>query len=185
MPDPYRLTIRLTISRDGADIWAGSASTAGLHRKFGELTEFLYRADVFPDGVVLATGTSLVPELPFTLAGGDVVAIAIDGIGALVNAQLRSSLTGRLKHLGIPANFQSIVIHAVETGGVPSNGNTSGAGGAAGAGQGALVQEVIHAAYSAFYAGLHAALLLSAFLVLSAGLFTFVLLGRAAGSDQP
>ena len=114
---------------------------------------------------------------------GAVTGVAV--LGALVNAQLRSSLTSRLKHLGIPANFQSIVIHAVETGGVPSNGNTNGAGGAAGAGQGALVQEVIHAAYSAFYAGLHAALLLSAFLVLAAGLFTFVLLGRrAAGSDQ-
>jgi EmrB/QacA subfamily drug resistance transporter len=109
---------------------------------------------------------------------GAVTGVAI--LGALVNAQLRSSLTGRLKHLGIPANFQSIVIHAVETGGVPSNGNTKGAGGAAGAGQGTLVQEVIHAAYSAFYAGLHAALLLSAFLVLAAGLFTFVLLGRRA-----
>ena len=107
---------------------------------------------------------------------GAVIGVAV--LGALVNAQLRSSLTSRLKHLGIPANFQSIVIHAVETGGVPSNGNTKGAGGAAGAGQGTLVQEVIHAAYSAFYAGLHAALLLSAVLVLAAGLFTFVLLGR-------
>jgi EmrB/QacA subfamily drug resistance transporter len=113
---------------------------------------------------------------------GAVTGVAI--LGALVNAQLRSSLTSRLRHLGIPSNFQSIVIHAVETGGVPSNGNTAGAGGAAGAGQGTLVQEVIHAAYSAFYAGLRAALLLSAFLVLAAGLFTFVLLGRrAAGSD--
>ncbi len=114
---------------------------------------------------------------------GAVTGVAI--LGALVNAQLRSSLTSRLKHLGIPSNFQSIVIHAVETGGVPSNGNTQGAGGAAGAGQGTLVQEVIHAAYSAFYTGLRAALLLSAFLVLAAGLFTFVLLGRrAAGSDR-
>ena len=114
---------------------------------------------------------------------GAVTGVAI--LGALVNAQLRSSLTSRLKHLGIPSNFQSIVIHAVETGGVPSNGNTAGAGGAAGAGQGTLVQEVIHAAYSAFYAGLRAALLLSAFLVLAAGLFTFVLLGhRSSGSDR-
>ena len=109
---------------------------------------------------------------------GAVIGVAV--LGALVNAQLRSSLTGRLQHLGIPDNFQSIVIHAVETGGVPSSGNTQGAGGAAGAGQGALVQEVIHAAYSAFYAGLHAALLLSAVLVLAAGLFSFVLLGRSA-----
>jgi MFS family permease len=105
---------------------------------------------------------------------GAVTGVAI--LGALVNAQLRSSLTGRLKHLGIPANFQSIVIHAIETGGVPPSGNTKGAGGAAGAGQGPLVQEVIRAAYSAFYAGLHAALYLSAFLVLAAGVFTFLVL---------
>ena len=107
---------------------------------------------------------------------GAVTGVAI--LGALVNAQLRSSLTSRLKDLGIPANFQSIVIRAVETGGVPSSGNTQGAGGSAGAGQGALVQKVIHAAYSAFYEGLHAALLLSAFLVLAAGVFTLVALSR-------
>ena len=108
---------------------------------------------------------------------GAVTGVAI--LGALVNAQLRSSLTSRLKHLGIPANFQSIVIHAVETGGVPSSGKTQGAGGAAGAGQGALVQEVIHAAYSAFYSGLRAALVLAAILVLAAGVFTFAWLPRA------
>jgi 2-dehydro-3-deoxy-D-arabinonate dehydratase len=89
VPDPYRLEIRLTITRDGADVWAGSASTAGLHRKFGELVEHLYRADVFPDGVILATGTSLVPELPFTLADGDVVTIGIEHIGVLVNPVIR------------------------------------------------------------------------------------------------
>jgi EmrB/QacA subfamily drug resistance transporter len=108
---------------------------------------------------------------------GALTGVAI--LGALVNAQLQASLSSRLKHLGIPANFQSIVIHAVETGGVPANGNTAGAGGAAGAGQGKLVQEVIHAAYNAFYAGLHAALLLSAVLVLAAGLLSFALLSRA------
>jgi len=37
---------------------------------------------------------------------------------------------------------------------------------------------VIHAAYGAFYSGLHAALLLSAVMVLAAGVFTFVDLGR-------
>jgi 2-dehydro-3-deoxy-D-arabinonate dehydratase len=87
--DPYRLAIELTISRDGADVWAGSASTAGLHRKFGELVEYLYCADVFPDGVVLATGTSLVPELPFSLADGDVVTIRIEDVGTLVNPVIR------------------------------------------------------------------------------------------------
>ncbi len=99
---------------------------------------------------------------------GAVTGVAV--LGALVNARLSSSLTGQLKALGIPATFQSIVIQAVETGGVPSNGNTAGAGGAAGAGHAALVQEVINAAYSAFQSGLRAALYLSAALVLLAGL---------------
>ena len=89
VPDPYRLTIRLTITRDGTDVWTGDASTAGLHRKFGELIDHLYRADVFPDGAVLATGTSLVPELPFTLADGDVVTIGIEHVGVLVNPVIR------------------------------------------------------------------------------------------------
>jgi len=107
---------------------------------------------------------------------GAVTGVAI--LGALVNGQLRASLTSKLGHLGIPVNFQSIVIHAIETGGVPSSGHAKGAGGAAAAGQGSLVQEVIRAAYNAFYTGLDAALLLSAFLVLAAGLFTFVALRR-------
>ena len=113
---------------------------------------------------------------------GAVVGVAI--LGALVNAQLQSSLTGRLKQLGIPDSFQSIVIRAVETGGVPSNGNSAGAGGAAGAGQGKLVNEVINAAYDAFFSGLHAALLLSGILVLAAGVFAFFAL-RGSGPAEP
>jgi EmrB/QacA subfamily drug resistance transporter len=109
---------------------------------------------------------------------GAVTGVAV--LGALVNSQLRSELTGKLQHLGIPDNFQSIVIHAIETGGVPSNGNAAGAGGAAGAGQGTLVQEVINAAYTAFHAGLRAALFLSALLVLAAGLLALVTLGHSA-----
>jgi 2-dehydro-3-deoxy-D-arabinonate dehydratase len=87
--DPYDLAIRLAISRDGTDIWSGSASTAGLHRRFGELVDYLLRADIFPDGAVLSTGTSLVPELPFSLADGDVVSIDIENVGKLVNPVVR------------------------------------------------------------------------------------------------
>jgi hypothetical protein len=107
---------------------------------------------------------------------GAVTGVAI--LGALVNSQLQSSLIGRLKHLGVPANFQSIVIHAIDTGAVPANGSSAGAAGAAGAGHASLVQQVITAAYSAFYTGLRAALVLSAVLVLAAGLVTLVLLRR-------
>jgi 2-dehydro-3-deoxy-D-arabinonate dehydratase len=44
---------------------------------------------VFPDGAILSTGTSLVPELPFSLADGDVVTIRIDQVGTLVNRVIR------------------------------------------------------------------------------------------------
>jgi hypothetical protein len=46
------------------------------------------------------------------------------------------------------------------------------------------VQEVIHAAYNAFYSGLHAALLLSAILVLAAGLFAFFYLRGRRGEAE-
>ena len=89
IPDPYALTIKLTIARDGATAWEGSASTSALHRKIDELAAYLFRADEFPAGVILSTGTSLVPELPFTLAAGDEIRIQISGIGELTNPVVR------------------------------------------------------------------------------------------------
>jgi 2-dehydro-3-deoxy-D-arabinonate dehydratase len=87
--DPYALTIELTIARGGSTAWEGSASTSTLHRKIDELAAYLFREDEFPDGVILSTGTSLVPDLPFTLEPGDEVRIAISGIGELANPVVR------------------------------------------------------------------------------------------------
>jgi 2-dehydro-3-deoxy-D-arabinonate dehydratase len=87
--DPYALTIGLTIARGGATAWEGSASTSALHRRMDELAAYLFREDEFPAGVILSTGTSLVPELPFTLEAGDEVRITISGIGELVNPVVR------------------------------------------------------------------------------------------------
>jgi 2-dehydro-3-deoxy-D-arabinonate dehydratase len=90
MPDPYGLTIELTISRGGGAAWAGAATTSTLHRKIDELAAWLFRENEFPAGVILSTGTSLVPELPFTLQAGDEVRITISGIdGTLVNPVVR------------------------------------------------------------------------------------------------
>jgi 2-dehydro-3-deoxy-D-arabinonate dehydratase len=89
VPDPYRLTIEMTISRGGETAWTGQASTAGLRRTVTELAAFLFREDEFPAGVLLSTGTSLVPDLPFTLQAGDEVRIAISEIGELVNHVVR------------------------------------------------------------------------------------------------
>ena len=87
--DPYDLGIELTIRRDGAIAWHGRASTSALRRKFDELVSYLMRADVHPDGVVLATGTCLVPPAPFSLADSDVVAVAVEQVGVLTTGVVR------------------------------------------------------------------------------------------------
>jgi EmrB/QacA subfamily drug resistance transporter len=102
---------------------------------------------------------------------GAVTGVAV--LGALVNGQLSSSIAHQLRALGLPASIQTVVIQGVETGQVPASGNSSGVGPA---GQGALVQKVIDAAYTAFHDGLRDALFLSAALVLAAGLLAVVTL---------
>jgi 2-dehydro-3-deoxy-D-arabinonate dehydratase len=87
--DPYDLTIRLTIRRGGAVHWSGEASTSQLRRRLDELVDYLTRADAFPDGVILSTGTCLVPGTPFTLTAGDEVQIEIDEVGSLTNPVVR------------------------------------------------------------------------------------------------
>jgi 2-dehydro-3-deoxy-D-arabinonate dehydratase len=89
VPDPYALTIGMTISRGGSVAWEGSSTTAGLRRRIDELAAYLFREDDFPFGVVLSTGTSLVPDLPFTLEAGDEIRITISEIGELVNQVVR------------------------------------------------------------------------------------------------
>ncbi|MEV5412876.1 fumarylacetoacetate hydrolase family protein [Thermopolyspora sp. NPDC052614] len=81
--DPYDLAIELTINRGGAVEWTGTASTGQLHRKLDDLVAYLFREDAFPDGAVLATGTCLVPDLPFTLRAGDGIVISIAEVGTL------------------------------------------------------------------------------------------------------
>ena len=89
LTDPYGLTIEMTISRGGEPAWTGQASTAGLRRTVPELAAFLFREDEFPAGVLLSTGTSLVPDLPFTLRAGDEIRISISELGELVNHVVR------------------------------------------------------------------------------------------------
>jgi 2-dehydro-3-deoxy-D-arabinonate dehydratase len=89
VPDPYDLEIAMSIRRQGSVVWEASASTSELHRKLDDLAEHLFREDAFPDGVVLSTGTSLVPELPMTLMAGDSVHIRIELIGTLTSEVCR------------------------------------------------------------------------------------------------
>jgi 2-dehydro-3-deoxy-D-arabinonate dehydratase len=83
--DPTDLDITVEVRRDGETAFSGETSTDQLARKLDELVEFLTRANTFPDGAVLATGTGIVPEMDFTLRCGDVVDIRIDQVGRLTN----------------------------------------------------------------------------------------------------
>jgi 2-dehydro-3-deoxy-D-arabinonate dehydratase len=86
--DLYGMAISVEVNREGATVWQASTSTSLLHRRLDELVEFLYRGDWYDDGVILSTGTGVVPELDFTLEAGDVVRIDIEGVGTLSNPVL-------------------------------------------------------------------------------------------------
>lgn len=90
VPDPYALAVRLEIRRGGEVVWSGATDTGQLHRRIDDLVSWLFAGLPFPGGVVLSTGTGIVPELGFTLADGDQVTVAIDGVGTLVNPVVRS-----------------------------------------------------------------------------------------------
>jgi 2-dehydro-3-deoxy-D-arabinonate dehydratase len=85
LPPPDRVHIRLRIERRGTPVFDGSTSLSAMARTFADLIAWLGRDNRFPAGVVLLTGTGIVPPDDFTLADGDVVAIEVTGIGSLVN----------------------------------------------------------------------------------------------------
>jgi 2-dehydro-3-deoxy-D-arabinonate dehydratase len=89
MPDPADAGITMDIARRGEVVWKGGTSTAKLKRTFAELSAHLTRAEAYPEGAVLSTGTSVVPDLDFILAEGDTVTIGIEGIGVLSNTVTR------------------------------------------------------------------------------------------------
>jgi 2-dehydro-3-deoxy-D-arabinonate dehydratase len=54
-------------------------------RSFKDLISWLGRDNSFPHGVILLTGTGIVPPDDFTLHSGDVIHIDASGIGRLTN----------------------------------------------------------------------------------------------------
>jgi 2-dehydro-3-deoxy-D-arabinonate dehydratase len=78
-------TVSVTIQRGGREVFGGTTRIDQIKRSFTELAEYLWRSQSFPNGVVLLTGTGVVPDESFTLAAGDHIAITIDGIGTLEN----------------------------------------------------------------------------------------------------
>jgi len=70
-------------------VWSATTSSAQLHRSLEELIEHLFRAMDFPYGVILSTGTGIVPALDLTLTKGDEVRVEISDVGVLINPVTR------------------------------------------------------------------------------------------------
>lgn len=77
--------ISIVILRGGEEVFAGETALSQLKRKPQELADWLFRENEFPQGAYLFTGTGVVPPGVWTLASGDVIRIAIDGLGVLEN----------------------------------------------------------------------------------------------------
>ena len=95
---------------------------------------------------------------------------------------MTGDLAARLKAIGIPPNFQSLVLHAVQTG--------RAGGGAAGSAEHSknaavarIATKVINAAYDAFGSGLHLALDLSGALILAGALVAWLTIHRSPGES--
>jgi 2-dehydro-3-deoxy-D-arabinonate dehydratase len=88
MPDPYKLNMTCTITRDGESTFEGQTSTSRLHRKIETLIEYLLRANPVPTGSVLLTGTGIIVTAESALAAGDEVSIRVPEVGELSNTAI-------------------------------------------------------------------------------------------------
>lgn len=85
MPPLREVEIRLVIDRDGQAVFEGGTSVGRMARRFEDLIAWLGRDNLFPNGVILLTGTGVVPPDEFSLRRGDIVRITVVGIGTLTN----------------------------------------------------------------------------------------------------
>ena len=79
------LQIECSVRRDDELVFTGSIGTDQFKRSYDELVDYLGRDNRFPNGVILLTGTGIIPPDDFALHDGDVVSITIEPAGTLVN----------------------------------------------------------------------------------------------------
>ncbi|WP_250037252.1 fumarylacetoacetate hydrolase family protein [Paractinoplanes maris] len=84
--DPGPFPIALRVVRDGREAFAGTTSTSSMARGFQDLADWLFRSLSFPAGVVLLTGTGVVPDADFTTRPGDTIEISSPPLGILTNS---------------------------------------------------------------------------------------------------
>jgi 2-dehydro-3-deoxy-D-arabinonate dehydratase len=94
MPPLESVAIRLEIVRGEATVVDASTSVGRMRRSVTELIDWLGKDNLFPNGVILLTGTGIVPPDEFSLEAGDEVRITIEGIGTLVNPVVKGDRAG-------------------------------------------------------------------------------------------
>jgi EmrB/QacA subfamily drug resistance transporter len=112
---------------------------------------------------------------------GAVFGVAV--LGSIVNSKLTGQLASRLKAIGIPPSFQSVVIHAVTGGGLGGGSAATTAEHSKNAAIAKIATKVVNAAYQAFGSGLHLALEISGVLLVI-GAVVAVTMVRASKSER-
>lgn len=84
-PSAADMTIHAEIKRGSEIVWKADTALSGLNRTLPDLVNYLFRCQTFPDGVILSTGTGIIPPLEFITKEGDVISIAVNGLGVLSN----------------------------------------------------------------------------------------------------
>ncbi len=86
--DARSMEITLRILRESRPCFEGSTGIGRMKRPFQDLISYLFREQEFPYGVILLTGTGIVPPDTFTLQRGDIIEITVPEIGTLRNPVL-------------------------------------------------------------------------------------------------
>lgn len=82
---PAEWQLEITIERQGKPVFAGSTAMDRMKRTPSDLVSWLTREQDYPDGVILLTGTGIVPPDDFTLARGDLITIRLGDMATLTN----------------------------------------------------------------------------------------------------
>ena len=82
---PTNTEIKLVILRKSQIVFEGTTSVSQIKRTFEDLVKYLFAETSFEHGVLLMTGTGIIPSDDFTLQVDDEVRISIDHIGTLIN----------------------------------------------------------------------------------------------------
>jgi 2-dehydro-3-deoxy-D-arabinonate dehydratase len=84
-PAAVDMSIRAKIMRGAALVWEAETSLGALNRTLEDLVNYVFRCQDFPHGLILSTGTGIVPPMNIALAAGDIVEINVAGVGTLSN----------------------------------------------------------------------------------------------------